>query len=68
MNAIATQRLHQRPNVSTFKSSAFMRGDLMLKLETLYTCRHDLICQQDANILVANSYRHRSITIRCGND
>ena len=30
----------------------------MLKLKTLYTRQHDVICQQDANILVANSYRH----------
>ena len=28
------------------------------RLETLYPCQHDIICQQDTNILVANSYRH----------
>ena len=28
------------------------------KLQTLYTRQHDVICQQGANNLVANSYRH----------
>ena len=37
MNEINTQRLHSRPNVSTLRSSVFIRGDLMLKLMTLYT-------------------------------
>ena len=32
MNEITEQRLHSRPNVSTLRSSVFIRGGLMLKL------------------------------------
>ena len=40
MNEITTQKLHSRPNVSTLRSSTvFIRGDLMLKLMTLYTVK-----------------------------
>ena len=58
VNAIATQDYIHDPTFRHSSPSVFMTGDLMLKLKTLYTRQHDVICQQDANILVANSYRH----------
>ena len=58
MNEITEQRLHSRPNVSTLRSSVFIRGGLMLKLTTLYACQGDVIYQQDVNILVVNDFRH----------
>ena len=39
MNEITEQKLHSRPNVSTLRSSVFIKGDLMLKLMTLYTVK-----------------------------
>ena len=43
-NAIATQWLHSRPNVSTIQSSVFISGDLMLKLVTLYIVNLTVAC------------------------
>ena len=57
-NAIATRDCIHDPAFRHYSPSVFIRGDLMLKLKTLYTRQHDVICQKDANILVANSYRH----------
>ena len=61
MNEITTQRLHSQPNVSTLWSSLLIRGDLMLKLMTLYTVKagqDNVIYQQEVNILVVNNFRH----------
>ena len=56
MNAIATQDYIRDPTFRHSSPSVFIRGDLMLKLTIFYTRQRDVICQQDANILVANSY------------
>ena len=57
MNTITTQDCTHDPTFRHSSPSVFMRGDLMLKTRdlTVYTCQHDVICQQDANILVVNS-------------
>ena len=58
MNEITEQRLHSRPNVSTLRSSVFIRGGLMLKLTTLYAVNdaRENECQYVTNILKENNY------------
>ena len=56
MNEITEQRLHSRPNVSTLRSSVFIRGDV--ETHDLIYCQGDVTYQQDVNILVVNNFRH----------
>ena len=62
MNEITEQRLHSRPNVSTLRSSVFIRGGLVTTLfqraENL-TSNNDANeneCQYVTNILKENNY------------
>ena len=57
MNEITEQRLHSRPNVSTLRSSVFIRGD-DVEAHDLICCQGDVIYQQDVNTLVVNDFRH----------
>ena len=59
MNESDTQRLHPQPKVSALQTGVFIRGDLMIKPRDLIylSTEHDVICQHDANTLVANSYK-----------